>query len=215
MSSPLCSLLTLSRFTLFFFFHSITLASLWSCYQKLKMSLFFGLCECFQLARSLKLRFFTALLRKKKKKKKKATLSIVCKRYIFHFLFLCSFLSSVWILVYTTIYFLVRCVKAKKFSFCGLCECFQLTAEIQGCLIRYFKQRFSMFKQPYTYFYIFFYPHVFLKNINNITKRISSFFATLLGKKLQFLLNKKVYVAFRSGSFLMHCLQRFLFGLGN
>ena len=63
------------------------------------------------LAHSLKLRFFTALLKKKKKKNKKknkkATLSVVCKRYIFHFLFLCSFLSSVWILVRTNFYFFV------------------------------------------------------------------------------------------------------------
>ena len=38
------------------------------------------------------------------------------------------------------------------------------------CILAYFKQQFSVFKQHYTYFHIFFHPHVFSKNTNNVTK---------------------------------------------
>ena len=38
-----------------------------------------------------------------------------------------------------------------------------------ACLLLLFKQRFSVFKQYYTYFYTLFHPHVFSQN-NNVTK---------------------------------------------
>jgi len=34
-----------------------------------------------------------------------------------------------------------------------------------------FKHMFSVFKQHYMYFHIFFYSHVFLKNTNNVIKQ--------------------------------------------
>ena len=39
-----------------------------------------------------------------------------------------------------------------------------------GCLVVNFKEQFSVFKQHYTYFHTLFYPHVFLKDINNIIR---------------------------------------------
>ena len=36
------------------------------------------------------------------------------------------------------------------------------------CLVVHFSNMFSVFKQYYTYFYIFFYPHIFQINTNNI-----------------------------------------------
>ena len=48
-------------------------------------------------------------------------------------------------------------------------------------LVREFKHVFSIFKQHYTYFHIFFHSHIFKKNINNITQ-------TLLLNGLKFLL---------------------------
>ena len=40
----------------------------------------------------------------------------------------------------------------------------------RGCLVRGFEQQFSSFKQYYTYFYIFFHPHVFSKNTNDVIR---------------------------------------------
>ena len=37
--------------------------------------------------------------------------------------------------------------------------------KLRGCLVVYFKQQFSVFKQHYTYFHIFFHSHIFPKNI--------------------------------------------------
>ena len=45
-----------------------------------------------------------------------------------------------------------------------------------------FKYMFSVFKQYYTYFYTLFHPHVFLKNINNVT-------ITTLPNRLQIILS--------------------------
>ena len=39
----------------------------------------------------------------------------------------------------------------------------------RGCLVPQLKQRFSVFKQHYAFFYTLFHPHVFPKNTNNIT----------------------------------------------
>ena len=41
---------------------------------------------------------------------------------------------------------------------------------LKGPFIEWFKLTFSDFKQPYIYFHIFFYPHVFQKITNNITQ---------------------------------------------
>ena len=46
----------------------------------------------------------------------------------------------------------------------------QPATTIRGCLVMCFGQQFSVFKQYYTYFHIFFHPHVFSKNTNNVTK---------------------------------------------
>jgi len=43
-----------------------------------------------------------------------------------------------------------------------------------GCLVCDFKQQFSVFKQHYTYFHIFFHLYVFSKNTNNVTRTILS-----------------------------------------
>ena len=40
----------------------------------------------------------------------------------------------------------------------------------RGHLVCDFKQHFSVFKQHYTYFHTFFHSHIFLKNINNVTR---------------------------------------------
>ena len=47
----------------------------------------------------------------------------------------------------------------------------QPATTIRGCLVRYFEQQFSVFKQHYTYFYILFYSHIFSKTTNNVTKQ--------------------------------------------
>ena len=39
-----------------------------------------------------------------------------------------------------------------------------------------FKHMFLVFKQHYTYFYILFHSHIFLKDTNNITRTIFFFF---------------------------------------
>ena len=40
-----------------------------------------------------------------------------------------------------------------------------------GCLVWQFKQYFSIFKQHYTYFHTFFYPHIFSKNTNKVLEQ--------------------------------------------
>ena len=69
-----------------------------------------------------------------------------------------------------------------------------------------FKYMFSVFKQYYTYFYTLFHPHVFLKNINNVT-------ITTLPNRLQIILSYEldlmreflfIYLLF----FLMNDLMR-------
>ena len=45
-----------------------------------------------------------------------------------------------------------------------------ICSPFQGCLVVYFEQQFSVFKQYYTNFYTFFHSHVFLKNTNNVTR---------------------------------------------
>ena len=48
----------------------------------------------------------------------------------------------------------------------------QVSIVIRGGLVGCFEQPFSVFKQHYTYFYIFFHSPVFPKNINNIIRII-------------------------------------------
>jgi len=39
-------------------------------------------------------------------------------------------------------------------------------------LVPQLKQQFLIFKQHYTYFYTLFYPHIFPKNTDNVTRTI-------------------------------------------
>jgi len=41
---------------------------------------------------------------------------------------------------------------------------------LRVCLVHILKHMFLVFKQYYTYFHIFFHPHVYQKNTNNITQ---------------------------------------------
>ena len=52
------------------------------------------------------------------------------------------------------------------FNLLSLNYCFQ---KILGHLVWLFEQHFSIFKQHYTYFYIFFHSHIFLKNTNTLS----------------------------------------------
>ena len=55
-------------------------------------------------------------------------------------------------------------------------ECVRINIIMMGCLVVYFEQQFSVFKQHYTYFYTLFHPTRISKKCkqcysNNITKR--------------------------------------------
>ena len=56
----------------------------------------------------------------------------------------------------------------KGFFFFGLWPCERLRSRS----VHVFKHMFLVFKQHYTYFYILFHPHVFLKNTKNVTRII-------------------------------------------
>ena len=64
----------------------------------------------------------------------------------------------------------------------------QTNKQHRGCLVCVLKQQFSVFKQHFTYFNIFFYPHVFsqifLNNnfqfLNTYTKRAHKHYACMI-----------------------------------
>ena len=41
-------------------------------------------------------------------------------------------------------------------------------AKLWACLVDVFKYIFSVFKEYYMYFYIFFHPHIFLKKLKTV-----------------------------------------------
>ena len=52
-----------------------------------------------------------------------------------------------------------------------------------------FKQQCSVFKQHYSYFYIFFHPYVFSKNINNVIRNFLSNISLKMGTTITILNN--------------------------
>ena len=75
-------------------------------------------------------------------------------------------------------------VNKQKISFIN-----NLSQSLRPHLVKHFKHIFSIFKQHYTYFHIFFHSHIFKKNINNITQ-------TLLLNGLKFLLFTWIFFYF-------------------